>query len=151
MNEAKNITVRVSHRFSQPAENVFDAWLDVKKASQFMFTTETGDLARCEIDPCVGGEFVMTDRRPGGDVEHRGQYLKIERPHRLVFTFGIPSESPDYDIVTIEIKPVEGGCELTLSTEMKPEWVDYVDRSRDAWAKILNSLDGALNLPKNAA
>lgn len=123
----------------------------MKKASQFMFTAETGDLLRCEIDPRVGGEFVMADRRSGGDVEHLGQHLEIERPYRLVFTFGIPSESPGHDIVTIEIKPVESGCELTLSTEMKPEWAELAERSRDAWARILSSLDGALSSPNNAA
>lgn len=144
MDHTKNITVRVTHRFPHPAERVFDAWLDVKTASRFMFHTDTGDLVRCDIDARVGGEFVMTDRRPGGDVEHRGRYLEIARPHRLVFTFGIPAESPDVDLVTVEITPVEGGCELTLTTEMSPEWAEYVDKTRAAWAKILAALDDAL-------
>jgi uncharacterized protein YndB with AHSA1/START domain len=147
MNEPQNIVVQVSHRFAHPAEHVFDAWLDVGRASRFMFSTETGDLVRCEIDPRVGGEFVMTDRRPDGDVEHRGRYLEIERPRRIVFTFGIPAESPDYDVVTIEIEPVEGGCELTLTTHMKPEWADYAGKARDGWAKILVSLDRVLGVP----
>ena len=144
MNQTKNILVQASRRFAHSAERVFDAWLDVGLASQFMFATETGDLVRCEMDARVGGEFVMTDRRADGDVEHRGKYLEIDRPHRLVFSFGIPAESPDYDIVTIEIRPVEGGCELTLTTQMKPEWAEYADKARDAWSRILNALDRAL-------
>ena len=144
MSDAKNLTVQVTHRFRHSPERVFDAWLDTKTASRFMFSTDTGDLVRCDIEARVGGEFVMTDRRPDGDVEHRGRYLEIERPHRLVFTFGIPAESPDVDLVTVEIQPVDGGCELTLTTEMKPEWADYVDRTRAAWSKILGALDDAL-------
>ena len=144
MNQTKNIFVQASRRFAHSAERVFDAWLDVGLASQFMFATETGDMVRCEIDARIGGEFVMTDRRADGDVEHRGKYLEIDRPHRLVFSFGIPAESPDYDIVTIEIRPVEGGCELTLTTQMKPEWAEYADKARDAWSRILNALDRAL-------
>ena len=144
MSQTKNIIVQASRRFAHPAERVFDAWLDVGLASQFMFATETGDMVRCEIDARIGGEFVMTDRRADGDVEHRGKYLEIDRPHRLVFSFGIPAESPDYDIVTIEIRPVEGGCELTLTTQMKPEWAEYADKARDAWSRILNALDRAL-------
>jgi uncharacterized protein YndB with AHSA1/START domain len=150
MNEAKNITVRVSHHFRHPAERVFDAWLDAKTASRFMFSADTGDLVRCDIDARVGGEFVMTDRRPDGDVEHRGRYLEIDRPRRLVFTFGIPAESPDVDLVTVEIQPAEGGCQLTLTTEMKPEWADYVDRTRAAWSKILGALDDALSADRAA-
>ena len=144
MSQTKNIVVQASRHFAHSAERVFDAWLDVKLAGQFMFATETGSMVRCEIDAREGGEFVMTDRRAEGDVEHRGKYLEIDRPRRLVFTFGIPAASPDYDIVTIEIRPVEGGCELTLTTEMKPEWAEYADKARDAWSKILNSLDWAL-------
>ena len=144
MNEAKNITVQVTQHFRHPAERVFDAWLDAKSASRFMFSTDTGDLVRCDIDARVGGEFVMTDRRPEGDVEHRGRYLEIDRPRRLVFTFGIPAESPDVDLVTVEIQPADGGCKLTLTTEMKPEWADYADRTRAAWSKILRALDDAL-------
>lgn len=150
MNETKNITVQVTHHFRQPAERVFDAWLDAEKASRFMFSTETGDLVRCDIDARVGGEFVMTDRRPDGDVEHRGRYLEIERPYRLVFTFGIPAESADVDVVTVEIRPVDGGCQLTLTTEMKPEWADYVDRTRAAWSKILGALDDTLQADRAA-
>ena len=150
MNEARNITVQVTHRFRHSAERVFDAWLDAKTASRFMFSTDTGDLVRCDIDARVGGEFVMTDRRPDGDVEHRGRYLEIERPRRLVFTFGIPAESPDVDVVTVEIQPVDGGCTLTLTTEMKPEWADYVDRTRAAWSKILGALDETLAAGRSA-
>jgi uncharacterized protein YndB with AHSA1/START domain len=144
MHDAKNIRIEAAHHFPHSAEKVFDAWLDVKQASRFMFSTETGDLVRCDIDARVGGEFVMTDRRPEGEVEHRGRYLEIERPHRLVFTFGIPAQSPDYDVVTIDIVPTPSGCSLTLTTEMKPEWAQYAGRAREAWAKILRALDAAL-------
>jgi uncharacterized protein YndB with AHSA1/START domain len=144
MSEGKNVVVRVSRRFTQSAERVFDAWLDVEKARLFMFATETGEMVKCEIDPRVGGKYVMTDRRPDGEVEHGGEFLEIVRPHRLVFTFGIPAESPDFDIVTIEIAPLESGCELTLTTEMKPAWAAYADRAREGWGKILDRLAAAV-------
>lgn len=140
MDASRNIVIRASRRFRQSAERVFDAWLDVKLAGRFMFSTETGAMVRCEIDPREGGEFVMTDRREDGDVEHRGRYLLIDRPRKLVFTFGIPAVSPDYDIVTIEITPLDEGCELTLTTEMKPDWADYADRARNGWTKMLDAL-----------
>lgn len=145
MKTEDHLAVTVHHRFRQSAEKVFDAWLDVKQARRFLFSTETGEVIRCEIDPRVGGRFVLTDRRPDGEVEHTGEYLVIERPRRLVFTFGIPAASPTYDIVTIEITPqADGGCTLRLTAEMKPEWKDYADRARQGWARILDSLDDAL-------
>jgi uncharacterized protein YndB with AHSA1/START domain len=139
------LAVKVHHRFRQPAERVFDAWLDVRMARRFLFSADTGEMVRCEIDPRVGGRFVLTDRRPDGDVEHTGEYLVIERPRRLVFTFGIPAASPTFDIVTVEIAPEgDGGCSLLLTAEMKPEWKDYVDRARMGWQRILASLEHAL-------
>jgi uncharacterized protein YndB with AHSA1/START domain len=145
MKSEQPLEVKVRHRFRQPAERVFDAWLDVRMARQFLFSTDTGEMVRCDIDPRVGGRFVLTDRRPDGDVEHTGEYLVIDRPHRLVFTFGIPAASPSFDIVTIDIKADNGGgCTLQLTAEMKPEWKDYADRAREGWGQILVSLDTAL-------
>lgn len=145
MTDAQPIIIQVVRRFTQPAERVFDAWLDVSMAAQFMFSTETGTMVKCEIDPRVGGGFVMTDRRPDGDVEHTGEYLVIERPHRLVFTFGIPAFSSDVDLVTIAIKPLDSGCELTLTTEMNAQWAEYEELARNGWTKILAALAQVLN------
>lgn len=145
MTDAQPIIIQVVRRFTQPAERVFDAWLDVSMAAQFMFSTETGTMVKCEIDPRVGGGFVMTDRRPDGDVEHTGEYLVIERPHRLVFTFGIPAFSSDVDLVTIAIKPLDSGCELTLTTEMNAQWAEYEELARNGWTRILAALAQVLN------
>ena len=139
------IIIQVKQRFAQSPERVFDAWLDVKAAAKFMFATETGTMVKCEIDPRVGGGFVMTDLRPAGEVEHTGTYLEIDRPRRLVFTFGIPAFASDVDLVTIEITPLSSGCELTLTTEMNAQWAEYEERAREGWTKILASLATALN------
>src|SRR5262245_12202825 len=97
--------VRVRRRFSQSAERVFDAWLNPRLASRFLFATETGTMVRTEIDPRVGGRFTFVDRRDGQDVEHVGEYLEIDRPRRLVFSFGVPQFSAEMTRVTIEIAP----------------------------------------------
>ena len=145
MTTEQPITLRVQHRFRQPPEVVFDAWLDVRMAARFLCSTETGDMVRCDIDPRVGGKFVMTDRRADGDVEHTGEYLVVDRPSQLVFTFGIPAASPSFDIVTLDFTAEgDGGCTLTLTTQMQPEWKDYADRAREGWSKIVARLDAAL-------
>jgi len=77
----------VTRRFAFPAERVFDAFLDPAKAGKFMFATETGTMVRSDVDARVGGRCAFVDRRSNeGDVEHTGEYLAIERPHRLAFT-----------------------------------------------------------------
>lgn len=95
-------------------------------------------MVRAEIDARVGGKFVFTDRRDGVDVEHTGEYLEIERPRRLVFTFAVPQFSAESTRVSIDIVPLETGCELTLTHEgVLP---DYVTRTEAGWGMILDNL-----------
>jgi len=51
-------------------------------------------------------------RLPGG-----GEYLEIDRPRRLVFTFSMPQFSPNSDRITVEIAPDGDGCLLTFTQE----------------------------------
>lgn len=145
MSTDSDVIVKASHYYSHSAEKVFDAWLDPGIAARFLFSKATGEMVQCEIDPNVGGRFVLTDRRDGEEIEHTGEYLEIDRPHRLRFTFGIPAVSDDVDIITIQITPTDAGCELILTAEMKPDWAAYAEASRDAWAKMLHSLERALD------
>lgn len=138
MKPAASLPVRVTRRFSASAERVFDAWLDPARAQKFLFATPTGQMVRAEIDARVGGKFVFTDRREGVDVEHMGEYLEIERPRRLVFTFAVPQFSAESTRVSIDIVPLETGCELTLTHEgVLP---DYVTRTEAGWGMILDNL-----------
>jgi uncharacterized protein YndB with AHSA1/START domain len=133
-------TVLVTRRFSASAERVFDAWLDPAKAGRFLFATPQGRMVRAEIDARVGGSFVFTDRRDGEDIEHKGSYLEIDRPRRLVFTFAVaaPKFSAETTRVTIEITPLAGGCELSLTHEgVLP---DYAERTQSGWKMILETL-----------
>ncbi|WP_420124946.1 SRPBCC family protein [Longimicrobium sp.] len=134
------VTVRVTRRFAASAERVFDAFLDPDKAGRFMFATAAGQMVRAETDPRVGGRYVFTDRRDGEDVEHFGEYLEIDRPRRLVFTFSVDRASTEADRVAIDIVPLQTGCELTLTHEMKPEWAAYADRTEQGWTGMIDGL-----------
>jgi uncharacterized protein YndB with AHSA1/START domain len=136
------VAIVITRRFAAAPERVFDAWLDPRLASKWLFATDTGVMIRAENDPRVGGRFAFTDRRPDmGDVEHTGAYLEIERPKLLVFTFGVPAFSPDFDRVSIDIRPTgDGGCELTLTHEMKPENAQWREGTEKGWNNILEGL-----------
>jgi len=106
----ETVTITATHRYAAPPEKVFDAWLDPAIARRFAFATPTGQMIVAEIDPRVGGKFTFTDRRPDmGDVAHVGEYLEIERPRRLKFSFGVPQFNPDFTTVTLDFKPAGGG------------------------------------------
>jgi uncharacterized protein YndB with AHSA1/START domain len=134
--------VRVTHHFSASPERVFDAWLDPQTAGKWLFATPTGQMVRVEIDARVGGRFVIVDRRNGEDVEHTGEYLEIDPPRLLVFTFGVPKYSPLFTRVTVEIVPAESGCQLILTNEDVPD--EYAASNEKGWTGILAGLDSLL-------
>jgi uncharacterized protein YndB with AHSA1/START domain len=134
------VTIRVTRGFTASAERVFDAWLNPQTAGKWLFATPTGQMVRVEIDARAGGKFNFTDRRDGVDVEHVGEYLEIDRPRRLVFTFMVPKYSQISTRVTIEIVPVGTGCELTLTHDgVLPEWQSQTE---SGWTKLLGGLAG---------
>ncbi|MBN9080781.1 MAG: ATPase [Rhizobiales bacterium 62-17] len=134
--------VQVTHVFSASAERVFDAWLDPAKAAKFLFATPTGQMVKAEIDARVGGRFLFVDRRDGADIEHIGEYLEIDRPRRLVFSFGVPQFSSEFTRVTVEITSQGTGCVLILTHEgVLP---DYQERTQAGWGMILDGLEKAV-------
>lgn len=141
---SKTVKVQVTNRYGAPAEAVYDAFLDPKKASKFMFATTQGKMIKAEIDARVGGGFVFIDKRETGEAEHYGTYLELTRPKRIAFKFAVQKNSPKADPVTIEITPVGKGCQVTLTHEMPQEFAPYQDKVEQGWAGILDGLAEAL-------
>ena len=135
-------SLQVKKAFTATTERVFDAWLDPEKAKRFLFATQSGEIVRCEIDARPGGRFTITRRDEQGDTEHVGQYEVVDRPKRLVFTFGVPRYSEVMTTVKIDIVPLDSGCELTLTHEgVLPEWKE---KSVEGWTMILDGLENRL-------
>ena len=141
---SKTVEVKVKLRYAAPAEKVFDAFLDPKKAGKFMFATVTGKMVKVEIDPKVGGKFLFLDRRPEGDAEHFGTYTEVERPKRIAFEFAVDRRATHGDPVSIDIKNLDRGCEVTLIHHMSADFADYKDKVELGWAGILDGLADTL-------
>lgn len=94
-----------------------------------------------EIDARVGGRFNIVETRDGRDEPHVGEYLEIDRPRRLVFTFG-DEIAFTATTVTVEITPTADGCELTLThVGVLEKWVT---QTKAGWTGILEGLNRAL-------
>ena len=133
------IPLRVTRQYAASPERVFDAWLDADGARRWLFATPTGEMVQAELDAQVGGQWRLVERRPGGDAVHRGRYLTIDRPRRLAFTFAVDEES-EGDRVSVDIAPMDEGCELTLVHAMSAEYADYAQKTIDGWSAILEGL-----------
>lgn len=137
------VDVTVHRSFAAPAERVFDAWLTPRLLGQWMFGPHLREekLLRLDVDPRVGGRFSMLVERGGERIDHVGEYLVIERPRRLSFTWTIAGEADQGgSVVDIAITPTPGGCELRLTHRLPRAWADYADRTQQGWSAMLDAL-----------
>jgi uncharacterized protein YndB with AHSA1/START domain len=130
--------LRISRRFDAAPERLFDAWTDPRLAHGWLFTTQESELHSAEMDLRVGGAWKIVDRRGGAAYTAIGDYLEIERPRRLAFTFGMPQFSPAFDRVIVEIAPDGAGAVMTVTQEGLPP--EHVPAAEDGWAKMLEIL-----------
>ncbi len=135
--------VHVERRVRAPAERVFDAWLDSAMLIRWMLrpAVREGDLLRVNVETHVGGRFSFTVLRHGQEVvTYVGRYLHLNRPRRLVFTWGIAGLSEDQSRVTIDLLPVDAGCDLALTHELRPHLADLVGSMEAGWTAMLDAL-----------
>lgn len=134
--------VTVIKEFDVTPEKVFDAWLNPEMLGKWMFGPEVRDeeIIKLETNPKKGGRYSFVVRRDDDIINHLGKYLEVDRPHRLVFTWGIESESEDESVVTVEIETTGKGCQLSLTHELDPKWADYADRTEEGWRFMLGEL-----------
>ena len=135
-------TLRMSRRFDASPERVFDAWLDPAIAAKWLFTTPGSESHSTEIDARVGGAWTIVDRRDGVDYRALGEYLQIDRPRRLVFTFGMPQFSDSLNRVTVELTPDGQGALLTLTQEGLPPGTESA--LEEGWRAMFDQMACAL-------
>lgn len=144
MNGTEKIAARVSRRLSAPPERVFDAWLNPEKVRAWMSAALSGmglagDVRRIEVDARIGGGFVFSDMRDEGEAVHWGNYLEMDRPHRLVFTWFTSEEEEreNNSTVTLTLEPDGDGCVATIVHEMSADWTEYIDKVEGGWGRML--------------
>ena len=110
--------LRITRTFDVPPERVWEAWTDPDQFAEWWGTdavwvpTETVSL-----DVREGGEWraVMHLPEQAGTIAWVGEYTVVEPPHRLAFTLSDDEPDPRRDTVTVDLRAVDGGTEMTVS------------------------------------
>jgi|SoiMethySBSTD1v2_1073268.scaffolds.fasta_scaffold66707_4 uncharacterized protein YndB with AHSA1/START domain len=142
MNAVANVpTLTVRREIAAPPAELFDAWLDAEKMSQWMRPMDT-ERSKVKLDARVGGEFEVIMYTPNGEVPHTGTYQEITRPRRLVFTWNSPYAGSHGSLVTVDFKPKGRGTEIVLTHERLPS-EEMVKAHTGGWTSILERLVAA--------
>jgi uncharacterized protein YndB with AHSA1/START domain len=142
MNNVLLQTLRMTRRFDASPERMFDAWINPTIAARWLFTTPASEGHTTELDVRVGGAWKIVDRRDGMAFTALGEYRVIDRPRRLVFSFGMPQFSPAMADVVVEFAPDGDGCLMTLS--QNGMHLDHIKPTTDGWNDMFDSLSGLL-------
>ncbi|MBT8473141.1 MAG: SRPBCC domain-containing protein [Marinicaulis sp.] len=140
----------VSHQFNVSPETVFDGWLDLALTRQWMSIALksvglSGEMAQVQIDPQKGGKFLFSDTRDGVEHRHWGEYLELDRPRKIAFTWnteGFDESDPCH--VYLSLEATDTGCTATIVNEMDEKWADDGGATKRGWSSMLKAQDGLL-------
>jgi uncharacterized protein YndB with AHSA1/START domain len=140
----ENPTIVVRRIIPIVRERVFDAWLDPTRLAAFMRPSAVVRTT-AEVDPRVGGRFriVMFHPTSTSGVEHTGEYLLIDRPNRLIFTWRSINTDHAVTEVTIDFLEHGSGTEIVLTHKGLPPRT--AESHGTGWSGILARLEEAFN------
>lgn len=114
-----------------PREEVFAAWIDPESLRDWMCP---GDMltADAQIDARVGGAFRIVMKDATRAVHHTGEYLILEPPSKLVFTWISNSTGNRPTLATVELFEHGDACEVVLTHDRFVD-PDEVRRHTRGW------------------
>ena len=144
-----DLTLTVSKTINASIEDVFDAWLDPTLLAKFILPMPGMPQPQVENEPRQGGSFTIVMRVGENEIPHTGEYLEVNRPNKLVFSWISPF-STDGSVVTIDFNAVDSS-----TTNVELTHVRFVDEEARAnhqggWSNILDKLNETLRLSVTA-
>jgi uncharacterized protein YndB with AHSA1/START domain len=132
-------------RLNAPPAKVFAAWTDPEKIVRWFSPAQvkTG-TERASIDARAGGRYRLSfDMKDGEHHEVAGVYREVVPNERLVFSWAWHSTPERESLVTVTLKPDDGGTLLTLTHE---QFFDQAARDghERGWTEILVKLENFL-------
>jgi uncharacterized protein YndB with AHSA1/START domain len=134
--------IEITRRLSAPVAEVFRWWTEPALVERWM--APIGDV-RAKLDPRVGGSLQVVMSGEGLVIEHSGEFLEVDRPRRLVFTWKSRYTGQQPSVVTVELEP--DGDDATLVRVVHAELPEAAASShRDGWGGMLARLERELGL-----
>lgn len=138
-----DLTVTVSKTIQAPIETVFDAWLNPELLAQFMLPMPQMACPEVKCEPVLGGRFEILMQVGENKVPHTGEYLTMERPNTLAFTWVSPASLED-SVVTLNFSSADNNATKVDLTQVKFIDEQHRDNHQGGWSNILAALDKAV-------
>jgi uncharacterized protein YndB with AHSA1/START domain len=127
--------VRIEMALPAPIEDVYAAWTRPEAMARWLAPTGSAEV---EADVRVGGHFRVVMIGDGMSIKHTGEYLTVEPPRRLSFTWQSPYTGAEPSVVTVTLTADGDSTQLLLLHERLPEGA--AESHRGGWGAILQRL-----------
>ncbi|HZT77143.1 MAG TPA: SRPBCC domain-containing protein [Vicinamibacterales bacterium] len=134
-------TVVIRRLIPVPRERVFAAWLEPASLAVWMCPGPVVS-ASAEVDARVGGRFRIVMKHPNGDADHWGEYLAIDPPSKLSFSWMSQATDRQPTIVLVEFFDRGGDTEIVLTHRRLPP--PQTEPHRKGWSDIVQKLGATL-------
>jgi uncharacterized protein YndB with AHSA1/START domain len=115
---AADATLHLTRTFPAPREEVFRAWTEPELIKQWFGARHGRPASDVELDLRVGGSYRITmDPLFHRMIHAVGEFLEVEPPERLVYTFRWEGMRLDFGdmLVTVEFRDLGDATELALT------------------------------------
>jgi uncharacterized protein YndB with AHSA1/START domain len=109
MTEHRERILRIERTFEAPIEKVFDAWTNADVLRRWLHVGPDWETPVAEAEL-----LVMRDPEDGAQYGARGEYLLIERPRRLVFTWTFDHHPDDEQLIELEFSKGDGVTSVVM-------------------------------------
>lgn len=135
--------VRISRTLAATPDEVYDAWTDPAAVMEWMVPIPDG-RTEASLEPRVGGRFQIDMFGNGQTYPHRGEYLRLERPRLLEFTWISNATLQQRSVVRVELRSLgDDQTELTLTHKLLPS-DEAARQHHDGWSTALDRLADAV-------
>ena len=144
MTEDSAQVVRIERTFDAPAEDVFDAWTSPEVIERWFRPARGWKKPIAEVDLRVGGTVRVVMRDPSGaPVEASGEYMEIDRPNRLAYTWTFEDDPSNQQLIEIEFTERDGATTVVfVNSNISQE--KRRDAQYDGWSTCFDELGRVL-------
>jgi uncharacterized protein YndB with AHSA1/START domain len=136
--------LRISRHYAVAPEKVWRAWTEPQALMRWFGPAQTQEVTAAEIDLQVGGRWRIAFRTGDGQ-QHAvsGVYQEVELHRRLVFSWAWQSTPDRVSLVSVSLRPDQGGCTLDFLHE---RFFDVQARNNHerGWTGTFTRLDALL-------
>lgn len=138
--------LEIRRTYAASREKAFAAWTQIEALKKWWGVSEGYTVSIAEVDLRIGGRYRLGMSPPNSEtvIVLTGEYLVIQPPEKLVFTWGFESEEGNVEsLITLRFLARDDQTEIVLTHEYQgPE--EMAENFRAGWEGMFIRLEHAL-------